>query len=144
MSAHRPTTPARRDQPARPGGITAVAVMTLLGAFVLTLLGGGLLALGSVAPEQLGALGAHSTTVVPLLGGALLIAAGLSITCTIGILRRRKPAMYGLLLLGAVTTFGGVLALVYQALGPQVIVPVLWIGVGSALLWQHRAWFDGE
>ncbi|UFU03222.1 hypothetical protein LQF12_01005 [Ruania suaedae] len=135
-------TTRRPSRPTRPGAVTAAAVMTLLGAFGMTLVGAGLLALRSVAPEELGELG--SRTAVPAAGAAILLTAALAIAGAIGALRRRRGAMVGLLALGAATTFGCVLALVYQVLGPQVIVAVLWIGVGSALLWQHRAWFSGE
>ncbi|UFU06813.1 hypothetical protein [Ruania halotolerans] len=118
--------------------------MTILGSILMTMVGAGFLALGSVAPDELAVLGARSTSVVPLLGGVILVAAAAAIAFSIGVLRRRRRAMVGLLGLGGIYMFGCVLLVVYGLSGPQVIISILWIGVGSGLLWQNRSWFLGS
>ncbi|SEE84011.1 hypothetical protein [Ruania alba] len=135
-------TQPTRDQPVRPGGITAAVAMTILGSALMTVVGAGFVALGSVTPDQLSVLGTRAGTMVPFLGGALLVSAAAAITLAALVLRRRRGALYSLLALGLLVMFGCVLAVVYDVGGPQAIGPILWIGVASGLLWQHRTWFS--
>ncbi|QOR71034.1 tetraspanin family protein [Ruania alkalisoli] len=127
---------------ARPGGVTAAAIMTWVGSAILVVIGFVLLGASGVADELMDAgMTSEFVDMMPVFGGVMLVIGIAAIVLAILAFRRSKVGLYGLLALGAIYLIMSIISMIMEA-GGAGVVGMVWVAVACGLLFRARAWFD--
>lgn len=129
------------DPDKRPGGVVAASIMTWVGSGLMVFAGIGLLAAGG-SPDVLNTLSMPPSagSFLQITGAVSLVISIVAIVLAVGAFKRKKGAMIGLVVLGAIYVIFSIVSMI-QGMGSGVVA-ILWVAIACALLLRARPWYD--